>query len=152
MINKINELRALLAIDIFKLDVECQKQPQYITDIEDIVADLKCESRKREMEYDTICSEAEFQIRENPSTFGISKITESAVKAAIVKHGDVRNAMEKIIAAKHIMEKATAVSTGFHHKRAMLDNEIKGAISGLFGDVSNNSNPEFTRRGRNSDG
>jgi len=152
MIERINELKAALAIDINRLDVACQEQPQLVTEIEDIVADLKYDVRKREMEYDETCSVAEQQIRDNPSTFGIQgKVTEAAVKAAIIIHGDVRSALDKAIQAKHWMDKASAVATGFHHRRAMLDDEIKGAIAGLFGDIPNNYEDKsngFTRRGR----
>ena len=152
MIDRINELKAALAIDINNLDVACQEQPQHVTEIEDILADLKCDVRKSEMDYDIACSVADQQIRDNPSMFGIAKVTESAVKAAVVTHGDVKNALEKVISAKHLMDKASAVVTGYHHRRAMLDDEIKGAISGLFGDIpdSYNSTEEngFTRRGR----
>ena len=149
---KIDELKASLAIDVNALDKDCQRQPQLIMESTELQADYKLESKKAKMEYDEVCSVAEKQIRDNPDTFGIGKITESAVKAAVVIHGDVHNAREKMIYTEYMADKVAAIVDGYHHRRSMLDNEVKLVLSGLYGEVPNHYTNENqvtnTRRGR----
>ena len=149
MQERINELRAELAIDVNALDVDCQKQPQLITETTELLADLKLKAKQGKMNYDEVCSISEKQIREKPETFGISKITESAVKAAMIVHGDVHNAREKMLFAEHQADIVASIVDGYHHRRSMLDNEVKLVLSGLYGDVpTTNPDNNFNRRGR----
>ena len=149
---RIDELREALAINVNALDRDCQTQPQHIAEIGEILASLRLEAKKAKMAYDEMCSVAERQIRDNPDTFGVSKVTDASVKAAVGIHGDVHNAREKLLYAEYESEKVSAIVDGYHHRRSMLDNEVKLVLSGLYGEVPCNYSTEekgdFKRRGR----
>ena len=148
---RIEELKEALAINTDDLITDCSHQAQLIMEITDIRADLALKAKQAKMIYDETCSTAEQQIRDNPDTFGISKITESAVKAAVVIHGDVHNTREQMLFADHKVDKVSAVVDGYHHRRSMLENETKLVLSGIYGEVPNGQQESgnFTRRGRN---
>tara|TARA_Y100000310_G_C20213246_1_gene592328 strand:+ start:66 stop:536 length:471 start_codon:yes stop_codon:yes gene_type:complete len=152
---RLDELKSSLAIDVNALDKECQQQPQLLTEAGEFLAEIKLKAKQAKMNYDEELSKAERQIRDNPDTFGISKITESAVKAAVVIHGDVHNAREKMLYTEYEAEKVNAIVDGFHHKRSMLDNEVKLYLAGFFGEVPvgyNNPQTEtFNRRKAGND-
>jgi len=150
LMDKIEELRDSLEIDTNDLGKACQEQPVHITEIADIYAELRYNAKTAKMKYEETCAAAEHQIRENPEVFNLSKITESVVKAAVTTHGDVLTEKANMLLAERAAERVGAIVDGYHHRRSMLELEVKLLLSGLYGEVPEDYTKDFNRRKRDA--
>ena len=150
LMDRIEELRDSLEIDTNDLGKACQEQPVHITEIADIYAELRYNAKTAKMKYEETCAAAEHQIRENPEVFNLSKITESVVKAAVTTHGDVLTEKANMLLAERAAERVGAIVDGYHHRRSMLELEVKLLLSGLYGEVPEDYTKDFNRRKRDA--
>lgn len=109
-------------IDRFRLDDEWVKQPDLYRRYAEALADAKAEYDGLKNDLDVVRSEVELKIRENPSDYGLDKVTEGVIKAAVEVQELVKDAENDVVQARHkvgILE--AAVGALDHRKRALSD-------------------------------
>lgn len=119
-------------IDKYALDRECVIQPKLIMTWSLKVADLKADLERAKYNKDRSESEVDFSIRSNPESYGIIKITEGSVKAAVIGTVEYRDAHEKVIQAKHALDKAQAVLDSIHQRKTSIENLVQLHLSGYY--------------------
>jgi hypothetical protein len=113
-----------LSIDRNDLHKECVRQPQemakYITAHSQSIFDR--DSKKRELQ--VARADAELDIRSNPETYGLDKITEGAVKAATDKDEEVIRLEDELIACDYAVNLMRGALGAFRDRRMALEGLI----------------------------
>ena len=66
--------------------------------------------------------------------YGLSKVTESAVKSAVVLHPDVMKAKRDAIESAELADKAKNLANAFEHRRSMLNAEVELYVNNYWGE------------------
>jgi len=72
-----------------------------------------------------ITAKAEMEIRAAPENYGISKVTESAIKSALVLDGNVGNAETTVLDLTYKVSVLTAILTALDHRKKALSDLVQ---------------------------
>ena len=148
---ELESLRNSLAIDINLLHENAQEQPDLADRAGQLVAEAKSEAKKAKMRLEIAEATTEKDVRLQPETYGLTKVTESAIKSAVILHPDVISAKEELIENEKEAAMADAVYDAFQHRKSMLGIEAKLYIANYFGDVYEDGDTKKVRQQGNAD-
>ena len=114
------ELRAKLVVDTNQLHLSAQEQPELMQLAGELAAEAKYAARKARLAAEIASATAAKDIRKNPATFGISKVTESSISEAVVLHPQVVKANTEAIEADKESDMAATIAVAFEHRKAVL--------------------------------
>jgi len=136
------ETESIVSINELELDRECIRLPSdYLKyAIESANQKRKVDGLKAQM--DVVQSETSSTIRKNPEKFGLEKVTESGLSAAVLLQSDYQTAQEDLINARHQQELAQAVVWAVECKKRSLTLLVELHGMGYF------SNPKISERGK----
>jgi len=113
-----------LSIEMTELHRECVRQPQemskYIKAHSQAIFDR--DSKKRELQ--VARAEAEKDVRSNPETYGLDKITEGAVKAAVEADEEVNKLESELISCEYAVNLMRGALGAFRDRRMALEGLI----------------------------
>ena len=112
-------------VDIHNLHLEDQKQPSLVEKWGTRWAEARDKERRGKRNLEIVYAEIEKEVRSNPEDYNIEKITENAVRSAVViskKYNDIYN--EHLDSCKEVDLMGVARDT-IADKRASIDGEIK---------------------------
>lgn len=107
--------------DPSKLAEEWVLQPRLCREYLDKLADARRDHERAKADLDVVSAEISLEIRKNPSSVGLEKVTDDAVKAAVTSHPRRREAERKLIDARHVMDVVWAASEAIEHKKKALE-------------------------------
>lgn len=111
-----------LDIDPLRLDEELIGQPKQRGTFGELHADAVKDLDDARSTLAVAEAEADRDIRECPSDYGIDKLSEARISAAVTLHPAVRVASKKVNEAKHKVNVLEAAVSGLEHrKRALSD-------------------------------
>lgn len=119
-------------IDKNQLDLEWQRQPGLFHKYATQLADAKREFEQAKTATDVAAANADSIIRETPAKFGIEKVTEAAVKAAVVSHPGYARAVAKMHEARHAVDILQAAVTTLDHRKKALENLVDLRLADYF--------------------
>lgn len=85
-------------------------------------------------ELDVVASEVEQFIRAKPEKYQIVKVTEAAIKVAVIKHPKYQEANENVIAAQYRYGIAQAAVAALDHRKRALTMLVNLHLSNYFAD------------------
>ena len=112
-------------IDEDSLDVEWLEQPKKMVEMVRIAARVKRELDYAKENVSMIRAELGKKIRENPSKYGIDKITEGAINEAILSNKQYRDAQKELIDAQYEHEVASGSVKATEQRKSALENLVK---------------------------
>jgi hypothetical protein len=121
---KVQESDSLVDIDPDKLDEEWIKQPRLFHKYAKRLADAKDAFARAKSLLEVVMADAAKDIRDNPSKYGITKVTEGAVEVRVLLHKKVEEARDKMHAAKHRVDVFEAAVSALEHKKRALENLV----------------------------
>jgi hypothetical protein len=107
-------------LDELRLDEEWNNQPKLVYEYGTKLADARADYERAKVDRDITIAEIEQDIRREPASFDIGKLTEGAVDAAVKLDPRYRTASSKLIDAKHDMDTLEAVVDGLDHRKWAL--------------------------------
>jgi len=114
-----------VSIDPDQLDTEWLEQPRLM------LAYTKHEARCRR-QYDTakanlnvVEAEIDGDVRSNPDRYGIPKVTETAVKNAVIMSKEYKEAQEELREAEYELNMASAAVRSMYGKKDALENLVR---------------------------
>ena len=119
-------------IDVNRLDEEWIRQPDLYRRYAVAAADAKQAHEEVKNDLSVIRADVEQQVRRNPDEFGLSKVTEGAIKTAIDLHEKVREAEEAVIGARHDMDVMQAAVGALDHRKAALGDLVRLFLADYF--------------------
>jgi hypothetical protein len=111
-----------LDIDPLRLDDELIGQPRQRGQFGELHADAQKDLDDAKANLSVAEAEADRDIRENPGDYGIDKLSEARISAAVTLHPAVKVALKKVNEAKYKLNVLQAAIDGLEHrKRALSD-------------------------------
>lgn len=121
-------------IDIHRLHEEWQEQPRRFRKYATKLAHARKKFEKAKAVRDVVEAELDREIRTDPQSHGIDKITESCVAKAIVLNKRYQNANSDVIDCKHEMDILQAAVDALDHRKKALENEVSLRLADYFAD------------------
>lgn len=122
-----------LSIDKNKLDEELERQASlYIRWTKEFLSEIEEEYGKAKINLDITQAEVDKEIRNDPSDFGIKKVSEAAVKNAIELDGRVVEAKNRILQKKKELTIVQGALRSLDHKKTALENLVRLTTMGYF--------------------
>lgn len=112
-------------IDETALDVEWLQQANLMYKYARHQAETRKAMDEAKERLDFIKAKLEMDIRANPETYGLSKVTESAIASTILLQPEYQEASKKYIEAKYENEVAVAAVRAIDQKKTALENLVK---------------------------
>lgn len=114
-----------LKIDLHRLESEWADQAILYMRYSRASADAKAQVDHVRQQLDVVRAQVDAQIRSNPEKYGLEKTTEAAILAALSLQREVREANERLIAARHEADVVASATRAFEHRRSALENEVR---------------------------
>jgi len=114
-----------MRIDENGLDVEWLRQPRLMMKYSEIAAQARTQLDRAKEGLDMCKAELARDIRSSPDTYGLAKITDSAVESTILNQPEYKEAMEIFIQAKYEVEMAMAAVKSIEQKKGALENLVR---------------------------
>lgn len=114
-----------VSIDETALDVEWLQQSNLMYKYARYQAETKKAMDEAKERLDFIRAKVEMDIRANPESYGLSKVTESAIASTILLQPEYQEASKKYIEAKYENDVATAAVRAIDQKKTALENLVK---------------------------
>lgn len=114
-----------IRIDETALDVEWLEQPSLMMKYARTSSHARMILDQKKEALELVKAELDREIRTNPSRFGIEKVTEAVVTAAIISHADYKEASDALISAKFESDIAQGALKAFDARKDALENLVK---------------------------
>lgn len=114
-----------MKIDENGLDVEWLRQPRLMMKYSELAAKARQANDRAKEEVDICKAGLARDIRSSPDTFGLAKVTDSAVESTILNQPEYRQAMEHFIQTKYDLEMAMAAVKSIDQKKGALENLVR---------------------------
>ena len=131
-----DSLARKLPIDVNQLHLCCEHQPQLAHEAGELAAESKAQAKRMKVQLEEAKANASRDVRTSPGKFGMDKVTEAAVSAAISLHPDVTKSQQDSIEADLIADKAAALANAFEHRRSMLKIEAELYVHNYHGEIA----------------
>lgn len=125
-----------LDIDPLRLDDELIGQPAQRGQFGELHADALKDLDDAKANLSVAEAEADRDIRENPADYGIDKLSEARISAAVTLHPAVKVALKKVNEAKYKLNVLQAAIDGLEHRRAALKSLVELHGQSYYSDVS----------------
>jgi DNA repair ATPase RecN len=124
-------------IDPNALDREWIAQPALYHEYATKLADAKRAAEQAKTAVDVVWATVETAVRETPAKYGIEKVTEAAVKAAVSTHRKYAAAIQAAIDAKHAVDILQAAVNTLDHRKRALENLVDLRLADYFSEPRN---------------
>lgn len=135
-------MRAAVVIDELALDKECIRLPGDFLKYAHRAAEIRAQVDECKTEIERVEARLSRDIRANPGTYGLEKITESGINAIVSTRKEYKAAQDAFSEAKYSLDLVQAVLTAFEHKKRSLT-----LLVDLHG-MSYFANPRLSSEGR----
>lgn len=134
----ISAFRGKLAIDPDNLEQECVRQPLLFFEIGELAAEARSDAKKAKEHVAYVQARLKGEMRLNPQTYGLEKVTDKAVEAAVQAHDDTQEAIRDHIETSKAADAMTLLQTSAEQRRAMLKNVVELIVHNYYnsGDVA----------------
>lgn len=114
-----------IEIDELRLDKEWSEHSQQVLNCGIEVAECQLRYDTAESDLKLVDAKLDRMIREDPSHYGISKITEGVVTNTIIIQNEHYHADKEVNDAKYALNMAKAVSNSLEHRKRALTNLVE---------------------------
>jgi len=121
-------------IDSLRLDWEWNRQADLAFSYGEHQADCQSEYDRNKNALELAKAESEMEIRKDPASFGIAKITDKVAAAAVLRHEKVKESQNEVIESRHALDIAKAACNGIEHKKRGLEKAVSLFLAGYYGE------------------
>lgn len=110
----------MMSIDRLALDKEWLRQPGLYASISLQLAEARSELDMAKSNIILVDAEVDQKVRANPERYGIEKITEKPVAAAVAMHSKMKKAQEEFLTAKYEVDLLVGLQQALEHRKESL--------------------------------
>jgi len=121
-----------LEVNVNELDKEWVRQPGLFFRYASMLADARQELEAAKGDFELAKAEADQEVRTNPQSYGISKVTEGAISAVVPTLEACRKARDRVSKAKHQVDVLEAMVGALEHKKKALERLVELFLAGYF--------------------
>ena len=115
-----------LFIDDSALDIEWLDQAMLFMRYAKFAAEARKAFDETKQELDIVKAEIDKDIRENPSEYGIEKVTEGSIQSALLTNKKYKTANQKVLDAKFESDMAINAVSAFNMRKEALEKGMQG--------------------------
>jgi len=142
----LSEFKGQLSINPDDLEQECVRQPLLFSQIGELASEARSDAKKAKEHVEFIKARLKGEMRTNPQTYGLEKVTDKSLEAAVQAHDDTQGAIREYIEANRAADSLTILQTAAEQRRAMLKNLVELIVHHYY-----NSGDVGVSRGRKSE-
>lgn len=133
----LSAFRGQLTIDPDGLEQECVGQPLLFCQIGELAAEARSDAKKAKEHVEFVKAKLKGEMRINPKTYGLDKVTDKAVEAAVQAHPETQDAIRDYIESSKAADALSILQTSAEQRRAMLKNLVELVVHNYYnsGDV-----------------
>lgn len=131
-----SDLKEKLAVHLEALHLDAQEQPSLACEAAEAAAEAKASSKRAALVRDQTEASVQAKVRANPESFGVAKVTEAAIAAAVATNIEVMKAGQAAVDAELAWGRAEAVANAYDHRRAMIKEAVQLWLGNYWGDVT----------------
>lgn len=136
--------QSVVLIDEHNLDKECVRLPSDYLKYAHLAAEKKKDVDEGKAKFDLVKAEIANEIRKDPAAFGIEKLTEAGLAAAVLQTDRYQKFQARLQAAQHESDLAQSVVWALEHKKRSLTLLVELHGMGYF------SSPKISEKGRDA--
>lgn len=106
------------------LDEEWVRQPELYHEYATQLADARLEQSEAQNKLEIVTANLDAEIRSDPESYGLAKITDAVVKATIPSQPEHKKATQKVQKARHRVDVLQAAVAALDHKKKALENLV----------------------------
>jgi hypothetical protein len=114
-----------IKIDETALDIEWLDQPGLFMKYSKHLAQMRKEVDEAKQDLDIKFAEVDRRIRETPEAYGIEKVTEPAIKTAILTEDEYQESQKHYLEVKYEMDMAQGAVNAFNQRKDALENLVR---------------------------
>ena len=111
-------------IDLSRLEEEWVRQPKLFGKYSAKLADAKKDLSEAKATEEVVEAEIKRRIRRNPQKYGVNKVTEPAIKEAMILHPNYQSAVAAVTEAKHAVDVLEGLVNTLEHRKRTLENLV----------------------------
>jgi len=143
-----------LSINIYALEKECATQSERFAAAGLDYANKVYELNEAKVNKDLLEAHVATDARINPARYDLTKITEAAIKEAVIQNEKVIKANERVFEKSKEVEESRAIRDAFMQRSSMLKCEVDLFLASYYSDHSGEGNRKIVeqklkRKGRN---
>lgn len=119
------DIKLDISVNMKALDVQWCEQPRLYFRYAAELADARRDMDDAKADLDLTDAELDLAIRSSPGDYGLEKVTEAAVKAAIPAQQSHKTAHEQMLKAKHDVDVLGAAVGALDHRKKALENLVQ---------------------------
>ena len=115
----------ILSIDKYDLDTETATQPDLYHHWAKIACKKRFEYDTAKLHHDVLKAKVELEIRKNPEKFGLSKVTEDTVKAAMAVDKRLIDSYENVLTLKKEASELDCLTEALQQRKKSIEDLIQ---------------------------
>jgi hypothetical protein len=112
--------RGVMEIDRDNLEEECRKQPSLFEQVGTLAAEARVLAKVSKEHSDFVKAKLSSDIRSNPSVYGLDKVTEASLSAAVLIHPDCQTSIAESIETSRIADAFGILQNAAEQRKSML--------------------------------
>lgn len=118
--NQLNDLRNRLRIDPFDLETECVWQPSMYAEVGELATEARSAAKLAKDKLEYTKADLSFKIRKEPGKYGVDKITEASVEAAVILQSEYQTTSTTVIEAQRIADAFGILQESVGQRKSMI--------------------------------
>jgi hypothetical protein len=138
----------VFALDVNRLDEEFALQAKRMKRYGDRLADAKLRRNTAKVNLKLTKAEVEMELRRNPKSIKLDKITDKVIEACVQLDMRTRKAEEELLQAEHTVDTLDSSVEALRHKKSSIEGEMQLWSMSYFGTpkVKGNAGREAVRQ------
>ena len=124
MKKRLEELKDNIQIDENALERECVDHPHLYAEIGEMCVEAKTNATRLKEHIDYLKADLSARVRSDPGNFGIAKVTEGSIAAAVATQKELVAAIQEHTDAQEISDHFQVLLAAAEHRRSMLNNVV----------------------------
>jgi len=133
--NVLSELRAKLPINMQRLHLDAENQPELMCMAIEVEAEARYEAKKAKLAVEVCKAEVSNDIRLYPEKYGLTKTTEAAIEITVLKDLRVIDSQTRFLDLEREANMAGALVQAYENRKSMLQLEGQLFISNYWNEV-----------------
>ena len=126
-------LRHALSVQLHRLHEQCAEQPELYRRATELYAEARAAASRAKLREDEIKAQTSLAARAYPGNYGLDKVTETSIAAAVTENEQVKKAERETIAAQRLADDMRGLMSAYEQRKSMLDTEARLYLGNYWG-------------------
>ena len=126
-------LKRALPVQLHRLHEQCAEQPELYRMASELYAGARADAARAKLTEDEVKAQTSLAARTDPAKFGLDKVTETSISAAVTENEYVKAAGRATIEAQRYADDLRGLVSAYEQRKSMLDTEARLYLGNYWG-------------------